>query len=522
MRSQSSHSPKNGSTAPTTKVSRILLGFSLACLGAGVALGPTAKPARGELAATRDPLPPPVVNPRSTEICMNSRISYHGGWNGTATDQMLADVLYAASRTPVTGSPLVIYAATPQNVYIYDPANHALVLHKVGNQRSDNTAAFEVGIAAQNNVDAGAAMHLAQLESIALWTGTAGQLASCPRASATTYANSHWDPANPIDIAISFGMRSVPGFTSDLVAISSDGSLPNPHTDGTIFFDDVLPGLAYDTTFATPTLSPAELSQILWASYGCSDHTASGKAGLVCSSAVANYYLTRRIYTVDAAGVYRYHNRLPPTDDPTTRDHRIELVLAGDVRDALRAQVAGLPEAPDHLVLCAGQTGAWPELEVGFAAIGAVAEAATLGLHGHVKTQLSTAEQTAIRQVTGIPSGDIPIALVSLGQASDPAGAIEAGGPIDRPKLAIEGGLTRDGTATIRYTLPAGAPVDLNIYDCLGRRIRSLANGWQDQGSHAIVWDCRDDRGQAVTSGVYFCRVKAGGRQTIGQVAVVK
>ena len=89
------------------------------------------------------------------------------------------------------------------------------------------------------------------------------QLASCPRASATNYANANWDPIEPIDIVMSYGTRNVSGHTDDLVAISSDGSLPNPDTDGAVYMDSVLEDLAYDTTFAADDLSLEELSQIL-------------------------------------------------------------------------------------------------------------------------------------------------------------------------------------------------------------------------------------------------------------------
>jgi hypothetical protein len=482
--------------------------------GIGLCLLAIAGPARAVL-------PPPVVHPHSTEICMNSRLSYHGSWSSAGTDQMLGDVLHATALAPVTGATPTIYAATAQNVYLYDPATHSIAVHKAGDWRSDATAAFEVGVAAERIVDAGAAMHLAQLESIALWTGTTGQLASCPRASATTYANSNWNPAQPIDIVVSFGIRSVPGFTSTLVAVSSDGSLPNPDTDGSVYLDDAIGSLAYGSTFAAPELSLAEVSQILWGTYGCSNHTAVGKAGLVCASAVANYYLTRHIYSVGADAVNRYHVRRPPGTDASTRDHRLELVRAGDTRAALRGAVASLPDAPHYLVVCVGATGDWPELEVGFAAMGAVLEASTIGLQGFVNTGLSSAEQAAIRSATGIPSSDIPIALVSLGHPGG-SGAIEPDGAARGLDLTIENRIAFGGRVAIGYTLPTDAAVELAIYDCQGMEVRDLVRAAQGSGTHSAAWDCRDAHGRPVLSGVYFCRLRAGSRSQGAQIVVVR
>lgn len=473
-------------------------------------------------AAFAQALPPPVINPHSTEICLNSRLSYHAGWSGAATDQMLANVLHAAAQAPVTNGSLLIYAATAQGVYRYDPSTHSLLLHKSGDYRSDHSAAFQVGVAAPNTMDAGGSTYLAELGSVALWTGTAGQLANCPRASDTDFANANWNPDQPIDLAVSFGIRTVAGLTSTLVAISSDGSLPNPTTDGTVYLDNALQGLAYDSTFAAGDLSLAQVSQLLWATYGCSNHTAAGKAGLVCPSAVANYYLTRRIYCVKGDGVYRYHVRRPPGTDASTRDHRIELVRAGDERDPLRTAMPRLPEAPFYEILCIGTTGSWPEVEVGFAAAGAVLEASTLDLQGYLTASLTAGEQAAIRNVTGIPSNDIPWAVVSLGQASGiaatPQGS-ENGSPL---RLSLENQLAGGGEVMIRYSLPRDAETRLALYNCQGRAVRTLVAERQARGVHLATWDGRDAQGRPVASGMYYCRLQAAEWREGAQIAVVR
>ena len=46
------------------------------------------------------PLLPPIVTGNSPEICLNSRLSYHSGLGGTATDQQIANVLWAAGSEP--------------------------------------------------------------------------------------------------------------------------------------------------------------------------------------------------------------------------------------------------------------------------------------------------------------------------------------------------------------------------------------------------------------------------------------
>lgn len=487
----------------------------LICAGVVLFAGPSVEQARAQA------LPPPVADPHSTEITLNSRISYHGGWSASYTDQQLGDVLDAAARGAWVGAPPTIYAATPQNVYRYDHANHSLILHKAGDWRSDGTAAFEVGIAADNIVDAGASMHLAQLESVALWTGTASQLASCPRATATTYANNNWNPPQPIDIAISYGRRNVSGITSTLVAISSDGSLPNPHTDGSVYLDNALASLLTGREFSSDELTAEEVSQVLWGAYGCSNHfAAGGKAGLVCASAVANYYLVRHIYSVGPAGVYRYHVRRPPGTDQTTRDHRIELVTPGDVRAALRSALPALPTAPQYIIICIATTGDWPTLEVGFAGMGAMLQASTIGLQSFPDGGFTSGEQSAIRFVTGIPTTDTPIMIVSYGRTGT-SSALE-NDQARRLTLSLDRTIAFGGQVAARYELPVAAMVDLGLYDCQGQRVRMLASGEQSAGVHEAGWNGRDDGGRAVLSGVYFCRLRTGNQSDTARLVVVR
>lgn len=50
----------------------------------------------------------------------------------------------------------------------------------------------------------------------------------------------------------------------------------------------------------------------------------------------------------------------------------------------------------------------------------------------------------------------------------------------------------------------------LRIFDAGGRLVRTLVNGQLEPGTHVLTWDGRDETGVPVSSGVYFCRLKAG------------
>ncbi len=62
----------------------------------------------------------------------------------------------------------------------------------------------------------------------------------------------------------------------------------------------------------------------------------------------------------------------------------------------------------------------------------------------------------------------------------------------------------------ISFALPVQLDVRLIIYDLLGRQVRGLLAQELPAGYHAISWDGTDDRGRAVSSGIYFYSLEAG------------
>jgi hypothetical protein len=60
------------------------------------------------------------------------------------------------------------------------------------------------------------------------------------------------------------------------------------------------------------------------------------------------------------------------------------------------------------------------------------------------------------------------------------------------------------GKTTIRYTVSASAPVQLEVYDISGRRVRDLCPLAFAAGSHSIEWDGCNAAGESVAPGLYF------------------
>jgi M6 family metalloprotease-like protein len=77
-------------------------------------------------------------------------------------------------------------------------------------------------------------------------------------------------------------------------------------------------------------------------------------------------------------------------------------------------------------------------------------------------------------------------------------------------------------TTTISFSLPEAAHVDLSIYDVEGRLVRMLINGNLPGGARTVEWDGRDQRGNRVGSGAYFCRLKAGKNKLVRKMVFLE
>lgn len=76
---------------------------------------------------------------------------------------------------------------------------------------------------------------------------------------------------------------------------------------------------------------------------------------------------------------------------------------------------------------------------------------------------------------------------------------------------------------TINYGVPTGGcHVAVDVYDVNGRHVRTLVDGFEDEGARSIVWDGTNDSGAAVPTGVYFCRTTAGGAHQTAKMTLLK
>ena len=78
-------------------------------------------------------------------------------------------------------------------------------------------------------------------------------------------------------------------------------------------------------------------------------------------------------------------------------------------------------------------------------------------------------------------------------------------------------------STSIEYALPQSGPVELHIYDVLGRRVTTLVKEAQHPvGFYTLTWDGRDQAGRSVGSGIYFYRLETSNFTQTRKMLLIK
>ena len=72
------------------------------------------------------------------------------------------------------------------------------------------------------------------------------------------------------------------------------------------------------------------------------------------------------------------------------------------------------------------------------------------------------------------------------------------------PNPALAGG-------TVRFSLRAPGPVEIDLFTIAGRRVGRLANGWYGAGEHSVTWQPVGEHGEALATGMYLVRFRGDG-----------
>ena len=75
---------------------------------------------------------------------------------------------------------------------------------------------------------------------------------------------------------------------------------------------------------------------------------------------------------------------------------------------------------------------------------------------------------------------------------------------------------------TFNFALPNQSKVNIDIFNVLGQKIKTLADGEFEAGKYSVNWDGTDDNGSSAATGVYFYRMNAGDFQDTKKLMLLK
>ena len=78
-------------------------------------------------------------------------------------------------------------------------------------------------------------------------------------------------------------------------------------------------------------------------------------------------------------------------------------------------------------------------------------------------------------------------------------------------------------STAISFNLPEDfQEVNLSVFDIRGRLVINLISGTRSEGAYTVFWNGKDKNGMDLPSGVYFCRLRAGGSAATRKLILLK
>jgi hypothetical protein len=159
-------------------------------------------------------------------------------------------------------------------------------------------------------------------------------------------------------------------------------------------------------------------------------------------------------------------------------------------------------------------------------------ECNTLGADGHPDLTLKFNRDLLVKAIGDVQQGEV-ITLTISGELSDGTPfegqdcMVIVGGQSD-PQAASSTEVMNsypnpfNPTTTIAYSVFQTGQVALEIYNVLGEKVRTLVDQYQPAGDYEVIWDSRNDHGEAVSSGIYFYRLRAGDLNETKKMVLMK
>jgi hypothetical protein len=75
---------------------------------------------------------------------------------------------------------------------------------------------------------------------------------------------------------------------------------------------------------------------------------------------------------------------------------------------------------------------------------------------------------------------------------------------------------------TIQYSLANSGTVNLEIFNILGQKVRTMVNGPQRIGEYSVTWDGKDNHGILLSTGIYYYQIQANTYRSVKKMTFIK
>jgi hypothetical protein len=106
--------------------------------------------------------------------------------------------------------------------------------------------------------------------------------------------------------------------------------------------------------------------------------------------------------------------------------------------------------------------------------------------------------------------------------SSDLSGAHDSKVPAGRALLSICGPNPFREACSFEYSVAADTHVRIVVCNALGQRVVTLVDGERRAGTHRLLWDRRNSRGETVSGGLYMLGIETGGRAAARKILVIR
>ncbi|NQV19077.1 MAG: T9SS type A sorting domain-containing protein [Armatimonadetes bacterium] len=140
-------------------------------------------------------------------------------------------------------------------------------------------------------------------------------------------------------------------------------------------------------------------------------------------------------------------------------------------------------------------------------------------LHSPIKNYEVFNRLTGMFEPGIIISGMQEYSIVKLGEEGEPGNNV----PL-LSKIELHGNYPNpfNPETTISFSLPAKMDITLTVYNIKGQKVKTLIKGFLEKGNHKVIWNGIDEDNNSVASGIYFCKLKTGGKEISRKMLLLK